>query len=169
MECNSRYRRFPTGQPGPCIDGYLNTNVIQIGASSEAITITGCTSHSDTILAVSLTPTTKYFSTILTPGNYVIEISATFSSAVTKGYTYYHSFKYNLLTGTWQIINSAKKEIYNTATSAASYKLVHLKSDIITLTETKTLGYFHGVKLVDPLESGLDTKIFNINMTIFKF
>jgi hypothetical protein len=167
MTCNKRSAKFPTGQPGSCIDGQLDLNVIQLEASASS-NAPNCTSHSDTQLADLNAPPPTHMSVVLGPGRYVFEISGTFdmTSKANDKYTYFHSFKYSLLTGTWQIIDSAKKEIVNESTSTSASQLIHLKSDIITFTTTKTVGYFHGVLKTNPADG--PAQISEFNFIIYK-
>ena len=165
MECTRRNNKFSSGQPGECIPGQLSITVLQVG-NSDNFVVPICVDHDDTAMAYYV-PTSRYLRATLPPGRYVFEVSGGFSIDTAKmPYTYYHSLKYNTGTGLWAIIPSAKKEIVNSLHGTQSYQIVHLKSDIITLTETKTIGYFHGIKINDPGDG--PASFYNCNMVIFK-
>ena len=152
MTCNKRTSKFSTGQPGNCIDGILDLDVLAIGFD-ESFEAPVCTGHSDTVIAYNAV-SGEYLRLYLQPGRYVLEYSGIFRMVTLKNekYTYYHSFKENVGTGLWSILGLSKKEIVNTAHSTSSYQLVHLKSDIITITTAKYVGYSHGILMTNPLD-----------------
>jgi hypothetical protein len=162
MVCNSRQQIFPQGQPGACVPGILDVSVVGFDAARQFVA-PACTGYADTAIANN---TGEYVRVTLPAGNYVFEISAQFGAIATKKYTYYHCFKYNTLTGLWQVIDSAKKTIIGNESNIAARRLIHLKSDIITFTETKTVAYFHGVLPTEPTDGPFDAS--SINFAVYK-
>jgi len=163
MSCNNKTVKFPTGQPGTCLPGY--GNVYLLGATDlGTMDVLPCTSHSNTIIAVSVGSQLK---ATLPAGKYVVEFVGVFDTTTHKlRRTYHYNFKRNI-GGVMTLIPGCKKEATCTLGSTSSRLALHMKSDIFELTSQDTIYFTHGV-LGSTGETTLFGRLYYVQIVIYK-